>query len=76
MSDSQANDGKALLIAGYLCGGLSLLILPPALGLAGLICGIITLVKGRVGHGIAMIIISVTCGLFGMIIGAAIMLGG
>lgn len=52
---------NGLIVAGYICGGLSLLILPPALGLAGTVCGIVTLAKGKTGHGIAQIIISVTC---------------
>jgi len=71
-------EGRGLVIAGYICGILALLcwfinplILPlDALGLAGLIIGIINLAqgktghnKGRVGHGIAQIIIAATAGL-------------
>jgi hypothetical protein len=67
--DAQPN--TALIGAGYICGGLSLVVLPPALALAGIVCGIINLTKGSTGHGLAQIIISVTCGIFGMIIGAA-----
>lgn len=65
-------ENKKLIVAGYVCGGLSLLIFPPALGLAGTVCGIMNLVKGNVGHGIAQIVISVTCSLFGMIWGASL----
>ena len=64
-------EDRKLIVAGYVCGGLSLLFLPPALGLAGTVCGIMNLVKGHTGHGIAQIVISVTCGIFGMILGAA-----
>ncbi len=71
MADENANHNSTLIVAGYTCGGLSLFILPPALGLAGLVCGIINLTKGQTGHGIAQIIISVSCAIFGMIIGAA-----
>lgn len=73
MTVENAKPNSGLIAAGYICGGLSLFILPPALGLAGLVCGIINLTKGQTGHGIAQIIISVTCALFGMIIGAAMM---
>lgn len=63
------NGGTGLVAVGYVCGVLSLLILPPALGISGLVCGIINLVRGRTVHGIAQIIISVTFGLLGMIMG-------
>ena len=72
MSESNGSS-TGLIAAGYICGGLSLLILPPALGVAGTVIGIVNLTKGSVGHGIAQIIISVSCALFGMIIGAAMM---
>ena len=74
MSNS-SESSTGLIIAGYICGFLSLLIIPPALGLAGTVIGIINLTKGSTGHGIAQILISVTCGLFGMIVGAAIATG-
>jgi hypothetical protein len=66
-------EGTTLVSAGYICGLLSLLIFPPALGLAGLVCGIMNLANGRIGHGIAQIIISLTCGILGAILGAASM---
>ena len=72
-NDSGKNGSKGLIAAGYICGFLSLLFLPPALGLAGIVIGIINLTKGQTGHGIAQILISVTCAIFGMIIGAAMM---
>ena len=61
-----------LIASGYICGLLSILFCPPALGLAGFVIGIVNLTKGSVGHGIAQIIISVTCGVLGMILGAAV----
>lgn len=64
-------NSTGLIAAGYICGGLSLLIFPPAFGLAGIVCGIVNLVRGSTGHGIAQIVISVICTLFGMAIGAA-----
>ena len=63
--------GKGLILAGYICGLLALLIFPPGLGLAGTVIGIVNLTKGRTGHGIAQIVISVTGGALGSIFGAA-----
>jgi len=59
----------SLIFVGYLCAITSLLILPPALALTGVICGCINLSRGRVGHGAMQIILSMTCGLFGMMLG-------
>ena len=70
-AQAQEDGGRGLVPAGYICGILALLIVPPGLGLAGTVIGIINLTKGRTIHGIAQVVISVTCGLFGMIIGAA-----
>ena len=71
-SNSSSGHG-GLIAAGYICGFASLLILPPALGAVGVVCGILLLTKGNTANGIAILVISVTCGLFGMIIGAAMM---
>jgi len=62
-----------LIVAGYICGFLALAIFPPALGIAGLVIGILNLTKGRTGHGIAQIVISITCGILGSVIGSAIL---
>ena len=59
---------------GYLCALISLLLFPPAFGIAGLVIGIINLTRGHIGHGIAQIILSVTCGGFGMLLGALSMM--
>jgi hypothetical protein len=67
---SEPVDG--LLIAGYLCGVLSLLFFPIFLGIGGIVCGILTLNKGKIGHGIAIIVLSAALGSIGMGIGAAI----
>ena len=59
---------KALIPAGYICGGLSLLFFPLALGVAGTVIGVINLVNGRTGHGIVQITISITCAILGVAI--------
>jgi len=69
----QNTNSTGLIAAGYICGGLSLLILPLPLGLAGFVIGVVNLTKGSTGHGIAQIIISATCGLLGMLIGVAML---
>jgi hypothetical protein len=68
----KAESSVALVFFGYICALLSLLVLPPAFGLAGLIIGIINLTRGRIGHGIAQIVLSVTFAIFGMLIGIAL----
>jgi len=70
---STTPSGSGLIAAGYICGGLSLICLPPGLGLAGLVIGIVNITKGHTGHGIAQIIISVTCGILGMVMSALVM---
>lgn len=40
---------------------------PPPLGVVGLVCGIVNLMKGRDGHEIKQMTISVTCAPFAMI---------
>ena len=75
MSEGQNRSTGGLILAGYICGFLSLLILPIPLGLAGFVIGIVNLVKGSTGHGIAQIIIAPTCGLLGFIIGVSMMMG-
>ena len=60
-------DGKRVQVAGYICAGLSALM--PAIGLAGLILGIITATKrGRGGHGAAIIILSIVVGTIAAIV--------
>ena len=52
------SDGKGIQVAGYMCVVLSALM--PAIGIAGLILGILTTTKrGRGGHGAAIIVLSI-----------------
>lgn len=71
----KTQSGKGTIVAGYICGFLAILILPPILGIAGLILGIVNITKGNAGHGIAQIIISIVCGIIGSAIGVAIFAG-
>jgi len=59
-----------VIATGYLCGFASLFIFPPALALAGIVIGIVCLVRERLGHGIALLIVSTMCGWLGMWFGA------
>jgi hypothetical protein len=63
---------SATVVAGYVCAGLSLIIFPIGLGIAGLVLGIINVTKGRTGHGIAQIILSVVLGTIGALLGMAV----
>lgn len=60
---------------GYICMGVSLLFLPPFVGLAALILGIINCTKGQPNttHGIIQIVGSIICALIGMALGAAVL---
>lgn len=61
-----------VIATGYLCGFASLFIFPLALALAGIVIGIVCLVRERLGHGIALLIVSTMCGLLGMSVGALV----
>jgi len=73
VEQSSNSGGGGLIATGIVCALVSLLFLPPAFGLAALVCGIVGVAKGNVGGGIVVIILAVTCGLAGMYIGAMLM---
>lgn len=60
-----------VLIGGYICAVVSLLFLPPLLGLVGIICGVVVIKRQAVNQGVALLIVSFVCATLGMIIGAA-----
>ncbi|MBE7157907.1 MAG: DUF4339 domain-containing protein [Rhodospirillales bacterium] len=70
-SNLSAPSSKALLVGGYVCAAVSLLFLPPVLGLAGIICGAVIIKHQRTNQGIALLVTSFVCAVIGMIIGAA-----
>jgi len=72
VNTTNEKSSTGLISAGYICAFLALLIVPPFLGLAGLIIGIVNLTKGNTGHGITQIILSAVCAIIGMQIGAAV----
>jgi hypothetical protein len=60
---------NGVVIGGYLCALISLLLFPPAFAVAAFVLGIVSVAKGSVGHGIAIIILAAACGLIGMYFG-------
>jgi hypothetical protein len=66
-----ASRGRNFTIAGGICAVLALIFLPPVLGLAGLVLGIVGYkMKDRAGLYVA--IASVLCAGLGLVIGAAV----
>ncbi len=59
------------MIGGYICAAVSLWLLPPVLGLAGIICGVFVIKQQQVNKGAALLIVSFICAVLGMVIGAA-----
>jgi signal peptidase I len=57
---------KRLLVAGFICCGLSVLL--PPLGIVALIIGIVALVRGRIGAGVALVVLSIVLPFVGVII--------
>lgn len=58
--------------AGYILIGLSLIIFPLFLGLAGFIVGIVNIAKNETGHGTAQVVLSIFCAIIGALIGMSI----
>jgi hypothetical protein len=56
---------SCLVVGGYLCAAGSLLFFPPFLGLAGVICGAVTMRRSQGNNGLAIIIVSFVCALIG-----------
>jgi hypothetical protein len=57
------------LVGGYACAVASLIFLPPFLGMAGIICGIVALKRGQTNQGTAVVIVSFLCALIGVFLG-------
>ena len=62
---------NGILIGGYICAVVSLMFLPPVLGLAGIICGVVAITRQQVNKGVTLLIVSFVCAALGMMIGAA-----
>lgn len=68
MTPSSGKSSSAgFIAAGYICGLLALFVLPPAFALAGVVCGLVNLAKGRTGHGVAQVAIAIGCGALGLL---------
>jgi hypothetical protein len=52
------NAPRALVRAGYLCAVLSLFVLPPVFGLAGLVFGVACISKNDTSNGINIVLLS------------------
>jgi len=63
--------GKGVIIGGYVCAALSILILPIIFGPVGVALGILALTRKETGHGLTIIILSGVLSLFGFLIGMA-----
>ena len=70
-SNSSAPSSVGLLVGGYACAAVSLMFLPPFLGLAGIICGVVIITRKEVNKGATLLVVSFLCAVVGMIIGAA-----
>ena len=66
----------ALIIVGYFCALFSLVIFPPALGLAGCIFGTVCLFHRATINGVIIVILSLVFATIGMIWGAEVVLFG
>ena len=66
---SNQTERKGILMGGYACAVASIFILPPFLGLAGVICGLAALKRQQTSQGIAVVIVSFVCAAIGMILG-------
>ena len=70
-ADATAPSSNGALIAGYICAAVSLLFLPPLLGLVGIICGVVVIKRQEVNKGVTLLIVSFVCAALAMMIGAA-----
>jgi hypothetical protein len=60
---------SGLVVGGYLCAAGSLLFFSPFLGLAGVICGVVTMKRNQGNQGVPIIIVSFVCALIGAFFG-------
>lgn len=66
---------SGLIMSGYVCAILAVLILPIIFGPAGIVIGIKVLRRNETGHGIAIIALSAVCCIIGFLFGFAMMAG-
>ena len=57
---------EPLIPLGYVFAALSLVVCPPGFMIAGIVCGVVNLDRGRGGHGTAQVFLSVILGGLGM----------
>lgn len=71
VTSSASPSSTGLLVGGYACAAVSLMFLPPFLGLAGIICGVVVITRKEVNKGATLLVVSFFCAVVGMVIGAA-----
>jgi hypothetical protein len=74
-TQSPPNASTALsgtVVGGYACAVGSLIVLPPLLGLAGVICGVVAMKRNESNHAIGVIIGSFVCAAIGMVLSAIV----
>ncbi len=69
-NDATATSATGVLVGGYLCAAVSLLFLPPVLGLAGIICGCIAIRRQQINQGVILLVVSCVCAAVGILVGA------
>ena len=65
------NSNQKMLGVGYVLPLIGLLFFPIIFAPAGVVIGIVNLVRGHTGHGIGQIFLSGVCLIVGMLLGAA-----
>lgn len=69
-SPAAANpDSSNLIVSGYVCAFASIFILPPFLGLLGIVCGAIAIKRHSPNPGLTLIVVSFICALIGVLWG-------
>ncbi|MDU0070108.1 MULTISPECIES: hypothetical protein [Bacillus] len=71
MTKNPSNNTQTFIILGWICTGISLLLIPILFGAGGVIFGYLVRSNGKVQHGTIMMIAAIACGLFGVVLGMA-----
>jgi ribosomal protein L37AE/L43A len=64
----QQGGSAGLIIGGYVCAALAIIIVPFLFSTAAFVFGCVNLAKGQTGHGVAQIVLSFVCGFIGALL--------